>query len=429
VPSKNILISFLIGCSLAPIALLLEKGISLNTLILNNENLGILMWSTIEEVLKIISLFLFIKFNKNSKNSFIELLGIGIGFSFIESISFSYNNSLGLFSGVLNTGLLTLVLRSMGSLILHTFTIGLVSFGILYLKKYKINLKYFIFILLAIITHFFFNFFVVKDGGNNFLNVFLVMWILFLVLYLVYLYFDYKKDSLLTIKKFKKKVAIFIGKFLLFIIFIITFVILIEDGVGGFKNYSEKDIEQAKIIQTEVIKVRESWNIENLPEEYRKYHNEIESIVDKLTIINNHYEQIIFIAEEGDNFSGDDLKFLRTNGGELKKEVDSLMDEVSMKARIDYLELTIKTLKKVNNDFDSFFNKFGYKFNAKDELTKLEVIINDFVNMSENLISMHNSKTISSRDEFDSYFEKIYLIKDGINPQIGILNDLIEKYY
>lgn len=412
-PSKNILISFLIGCSLVPVAILLEKETLLNTLISNNENYKIIAFVLVEEFLKIASLFLFIKFNKNDKNNFVELLGIGIGFSFVESIMYSYNGGLGLFSGILNTSLLTLVLRSTGALIMHTITIAIVSLSILYFKNKRKIIIYILSIIFGLIFHFFFNFFIQKGSGENFLTVFSITWLLFLILYILYLYLDYKNNNLLTIKKFRNRIAVFIGKYLLFIVFMIASLVLIDSGIGGLKNYSEKDIEQAKIVQQDIIKYIDSWT-ENLPEGYKKYPNEVESIVEKLNIINNHYSRIIFITEEGDNLSGEDLSFLRTNGGEKKDEVYVLIDNLYRKFYIDKYKSDIKRLK----DESILGTKVITENKINDSLKKEFFIYKDMID-----VLIKEEENISNKLE-----ENPNITKGEIDELLKPLNDKFMEY-
>jgi len=291
IPSKNMLISFLIGCCLVPIAFLSEKGISLLPFISNNENLNIGFFVLIEEFLKLLSVFLIFYFVKDKKVSFVELLGVGVGFALVENIMFGLNAGTGLYSGLLNTGLLTNLLRTTGSLILHTITVGLFALFLVYKTNKKI--LYLIPIIFSVIFHYLFNYKIMIGDGENFLGLFSIYWLLFLILYFIHLYFE-NKDTL-NIKEILKKCLIFFIKFVVFIA-LVMFSLGIVSEYGnqlGIKDYSQKEIESAQNRQVEIEKAVDNWNPENLSDGYKKYPKESSQIYENLIIINNQYKNII----------------------------------------------------------------------------------------------------------------------------------------
>lgn len=407
IPSRNFIISFILGSSLVPVVILLEKGTLLNTTIASNHYLNTLIWVIIEESLKILLVFLFIKFDEERNNKFIELLGIGVGFSFVESIIFSYYSGLGMFSGFLNFSLLTLILRSIGSLFVHTLTIATVSTGILYFNNKRKIIKRTLFILIALAIHFFFNIFIEKNNGENFLITFSITWLLFLIIYILYTYLDLKKNNLYKIKKFLKQISIFVGELFLFIVLMIISLVIIDSGLSGIKNYSERDIEQAKIAQQDILKSIDNWSLENLPEEYKEYPNDIGSIINKLEIINNNYSRIIFMAEEGDNLSGDDLAFLRSNGGEELEEVNTLIYNLYRKFYIDKLQTSITSLKDEKNQGDLFLSEGKIGKNLTNEFRNYQNIIERLITEEENILNILKEKPNLTREEMDELLKPI----------------------
>lgn len=427
-PSRKFLFSFIIGCSLVPTAMLIEKQTLLSPLIVNNETLKIFIWVIIEELLKILSLFLFIKYNKGGKNNVINLFGIGIGFSFVESIIYSQSSGIGLFSGLLNTSLTTLTLRSIGSLILHISTIAIVSLGILYFKNKRKYLVSILSIISAVLIHFIFNFSIGKYW-NNFLVIFSSVWLLFLIVHILNIYLDYRNNDLLKIKKFTNQIAVFIGKYLLYLVFIILSLVLIDSGVGGLKNYSKKDIEQAKIAQQNITKSIVSWREENLPENYKIFSNEIYKIRDKLDVIEYNYNIIISLMEKSqENLPTDDLSFLRTNGSEELDELNKLIDDFFRKYYRSEFKSNIKILEKEKDSANSWLNSNKINNNQKKELSLYIDMINVLIKEEENFLIKLEENSNMTKKEIDELLKPLNSKFIECKRQGELLTDLIKKH-
>lgn len=429
IPSKNMLISFLIGCCLVPIAFLSEKGISLLPFISNNENLNIGFFVLIEEFLKLLSVFLIFYFVKDKKVSFVELLGVGVGFALVENIMFGLNAGTGLYSGLLNTGLLTNLLRTTGSLILHTITVGLFALFLVYKTNKKI--LYLIPIIFSVIFHYLFNYKIMIGDGENFLGLFSIYWLLFLILYFIHLYFE-NKDTL-NIKEILKKCLIFFIKFVVFIA-LVMFSLGIVSEYGnqlGIKDYSQKEIESAQNRQVEIEKAVDNWNPENLSDGYKKYPKESSQIYENLIIINNQYKNIIYIMEnEPKSFTSDYLEFLKTGGGELATKTDELAINLYVKVAIDRYKLSVKKISENYYNSELFFNKFGFKnIEIKQTYSEYKNISDIVISNMNQLISLYNSDKTKNKDDLLSNIKEIDQQYENLNNQIDLLNKLIEANY
>ncbi len=140
----------------------------------------LIAWASIEEIVKFLMILLIIS-NTNQADEPtdwpIYIITLALGFAAFENILFLLKP---LALGETTVGLLTGHLRFLGSTLLHTISSGIIgismglSFFIHGLKKYIYILMG---ILLAIALHSAFNFFIIKNGGNDFLKVFSLLWI------------------------------------------------------------------------------------------------------------------------------------------------------------------------------------------------------------------------------------------------------------
>lgn len=184
-PISLIVLSFIVGSLMVFVAIWMEKY-SLN--FLNNSNLQIIVWATIEEILKMLGIMMII-WGSHVIDEPIDypmyFIAGALGFAAFENILYLIEPLK--VSGTA-VGMLTGNLRFLGSTLLHAICSGMIgsSLGLaFYLKKHK-ERYLFIGLLLAIILHSTFNFFIMKGSGENFISVFGFLWVVTIINILIF---------------------------------------------------------------------------------------------------------------------------------------------------------------------------------------------------------------------------------------------------
>lgn len=147
----------------------------------------IVLWAGVEEVLKYFAATLVVLKRKavdEPLDPIIYMITIALGFSALENTLFLLNPNLGLFDGIITGNL-----RFLGATLLHILasaTVG-VAMALSFFKpeparKAAVRVG----LLLAIILHSLFNFFIIESNGEKILTVFSVVWIGVIVLLLVF---------------------------------------------------------------------------------------------------------------------------------------------------------------------------------------------------------------------------------------------------
>lgn len=146
-------------------------------------------WAGAEEIIKYIAVILILY-----KSGYIDepidwpiyLITAALGFAALENALFLIKP---LSTGATTVGLLTGQLRFLGSTLLHTVSSGIlgvalgVSFHMQGLKRYW---HIFVGLLFAITLHSVFNFFIIRNDGNDFLKVFSFLWVVTIVVMLLF---------------------------------------------------------------------------------------------------------------------------------------------------------------------------------------------------------------------------------------------------
>ena len=185
-PKGILAIVFILGmiaviCVL-PIQRIIQESISL-------QELQIVVLASSEEIIKYLAVMIVLY-----KTTFIEetidwpiyLITSALGFAALENSLFLLKP----FSLGQNTvGLLTGELRFLGSTLLHTVSSGMLGMALgmslhLYGLKRKIYLAIGMFS--AIALHSIFNFFIMKNSGNDFLKVFGLLWVVTIIVMLLF---------------------------------------------------------------------------------------------------------------------------------------------------------------------------------------------------------------------------------------------------
>lgn len=184
-PIGLIIVSFLLGGLLVSIAVWLEKY-SLN--FIKDNNMQIVIWAIIEELLKFTGVMVIILGNKNVDQPIdypMYFIATALGFAALENILYLLNPFS--VSGT-TVGMLTGNLRFLGSTLLHAISSAMIGSAMglsFYLKQYKITYLL-IGIICAIVLHSVFNFFIMKGSGENFLSVFGFLWVVTIINILIF---------------------------------------------------------------------------------------------------------------------------------------------------------------------------------------------------------------------------------------------------
>lgn len=185
-PIGLIILSFIVGCLMVLLAIWMEK-FSLN-FIGNNSNLQIIVWATIEELLKLVGIMAIIS-GSHIVNEPIDypmyFIACALGFAAFENVLYLIEPLKT--SGTV-VGMLTGNLRFLGSTLLHAIASGMIGSALglsFYLQRYK-KIYLFIGLLFAVMLHSTFNFFIMKGSGENFLGVFGFLWVVAIINILIF---------------------------------------------------------------------------------------------------------------------------------------------------------------------------------------------------------------------------------------------------
>lgn len=184
-PFILIIISFILGGVIVLVAIWMEK---FSAGFITNKTTQIVVWASIEEILKLIGVS-FIIFGNNIIKRPIDypmyFIATALGFAAFENVLYlikplNASNTI--------VGMLTGNLRFLGSTLLHAIASSMIGIALglsFYLKKYRFTYLI-IGILCAIILHSVFNFFIMKGNGGNFISVFGFLWVVAIINILIF---------------------------------------------------------------------------------------------------------------------------------------------------------------------------------------------------------------------------------------------------
>ncbi|MFA5778363.1 MAG: PrsW family glutamic-type intramembrane protease [Candidatus Paceibacterota bacterium] len=185
-PKGLLAIVFIMGMVAVIVVLPIQKFIQSH---ISSQEMELIMWASAEEIIKYLAVLL-ILYKTNYINKPIDwpiyLITAALGFAALENIlflikPFSINQAI--------VGLLTGQLRFLGSTLLHTVSSGIlgIALGIsFYLGSFRKGWYLFIGFLAAIALHSTFNFFIIRNDGNDFLKVFAFLWVVTVVVMLLF---------------------------------------------------------------------------------------------------------------------------------------------------------------------------------------------------------------------------------------------------
>ncbi|MFA6514811.1 MAG: PrsW family glutamic-type intramembrane protease [Candidatus Paceibacterota bacterium] len=184
-PIGLIIISFILGGLIVFLAIALEKY-SLN--FIKDNQIQIILWASIEELLKFIGVMIIITGNQNVDRPIdypMYFIATALGFAALENFLYLLNPIS--ISGTV-VGMLTGNLRFLGSTLLHAISSAMIGSALglsFYLRQYRV-IYLIAGILCAILLHSVFNFFIMKGSGENFLSVFGFLWVVTIINILIF---------------------------------------------------------------------------------------------------------------------------------------------------------------------------------------------------------------------------------------------------
>ena len=148
-----------------------------------------IVWATAEELIKYFAvLILFFKTKKIEKpvDWPVILITSALGFAALENTFFLIEP---LSSNQTIVGLLTGHMRFLGSTLLHAVASGVLGIALglsFYMGRFAKKIYLLMGILLSIALHSTFNFFIIEYGGDNFLKVFGLLWVVTIIVILLF---------------------------------------------------------------------------------------------------------------------------------------------------------------------------------------------------------------------------------------------------
>jgi RsiW-degrading membrane proteinase PrsW (M82 family) len=185
-PKGLLTIVFIMGMIAVILVLPIEKFIQDN---ISSHEGQIILWATAEEVLKYLAVLIILYRTKNVKKPIdwpIYMITAALGFAALENIlflikPFTINQA--------TVALLTGQLRFMGSTLLHTVSSGIlgITLGVsLFMGNFKKEWHLLVGFVIAIALHSAFNFFIIRNDGNDFLGVFAFLWVVTIIVMLLF---------------------------------------------------------------------------------------------------------------------------------------------------------------------------------------------------------------------------------------------------
>jgi len=185
-PTGLVIASFVMGALMVFVAVVLEKY---SIKFISDTTTRIIVWATIEEILKLSAISLVLINTKKIISEPIDypmyFIACALGFAALEN--FMYLIQPLTVSGTV-VGMLTGNLRFLGSTLLHAIATSIMGSALgltFFLRKYK-PLYLIVGIILAISLHSVFNFFIMKGSGENFLSVFGFLWVIAIINILIF---------------------------------------------------------------------------------------------------------------------------------------------------------------------------------------------------------------------------------------------------
>lgn len=184
-PRGLIMLAFIAGMVAVPLVIPIEQAIkefSVNTTLLI-----IVLWAATEEIMKYGAAVLIVLRKKavdEPVDTIIYMITVALGFAALENTLFLLNPDIGIVDSILTGNL-----RFLGATLLHVLASAIIGVAMSF-SFYKSKLKQKIFrnigLVLAIILHSLFNFFIINNNEEKILIVFLFVWVGIVILLLFF---------------------------------------------------------------------------------------------------------------------------------------------------------------------------------------------------------------------------------------------------
>lgn len=204
-PRSLIFLAFIAGMVAVPIVIPFEKwaqGIWTGTTL-------IIVWAAIEEVAKLALAYVAVLRRKalnEPVDAVIYMITVALGFAALENTLFLLDPLL---KGDILVSITTGNLRFLGATLLHTVSSAVIGIAIAFsfYKKKKTRRTYlFTGVILAIVLHALFNFFIIESSGEKILYVFFGVWVAVLALILSFEHVKrIKRPQFLKKRRYAKK--------------------------------------------------------------------------------------------------------------------------------------------------------------------------------------------------------------------------------
>ncbi|MDP9248978.1 MAG: PrsW family intramembrane metalloprotease [bacterium] len=185
-PKAMLALVFILGIAVVILVLPIQQFIA--NMVQDAES-RLVLWAAAEEALKYLAVLAIISSSRAAKDPIdwpIYLITAALGFATLENALFLVKPFA---LSETTVGLLTGHLRYLGATLLHTVASGIIgiSMGIsFHLPRFKRAGFVFVGFLAAVALHSAFNFFIIRNGGADFLKVFSFLWVTTVILLLLF---------------------------------------------------------------------------------------------------------------------------------------------------------------------------------------------------------------------------------------------------
>ncbi|MEK7140441.1 MAG: PrsW family glutamic-type intramembrane protease [Patescibacteria group bacterium] len=185
-PKELLTIIFIMGMIAVIFVLPIQKFIRAQV---GSNGLELLLWASAEEVMKFLAVVIILWGTKHIEEPIdwpIYMITAALGFAALENTLFLIEP---LSLQQTTVGLLTGQLRFLGSTLLHTVSSAMVGMALglsFHMESWHKKWYLLIGLLLAIALHSTFNFFIMKNNGNDFLQVFSFLWVVTIIIMLLF---------------------------------------------------------------------------------------------------------------------------------------------------------------------------------------------------------------------------------------------------
>jgi len=185
-PKGLLTIIFIMGMAAVILVLPLQKLIQAH---IHAPYLQTILWASAEEIIKFLAVLIILYGTIHIDEPVdwpIYLITAAVGFAALENTLFLLK-PLALNQAV--AGLLTGHLRFLGATLLHTVCSGILGIALglsFHMDKFKRNFYMVCGLIVAVVLHSAFNFFIIKNDGIDFLKVFAFLWVVTIIVLLLF---------------------------------------------------------------------------------------------------------------------------------------------------------------------------------------------------------------------------------------------------